>query len=125
MSKYDDIAREICDTITRDELSAADLAIHLDIDYTHMTNVDDGIRLVRAADDTIRYWGIERDKTGEIEGYSWADYEPDEYGTEHNIGQDGGPLRDENDLSRALREIDDFITWEPVEWWLGGGRDEQ
>lgn len=99
MSDYIATAQEIIDTIGFDELSSADLANHLDIDFDHARDVEDGI---------IRCWGIERDEQGQMLGYSFADYELDENGDEQNIGQDGGPLNNEEDLARALRELADF-----------------
>lgn len=107
MTTYTATAQEIIDTIGFDELSSADLAIHLEIDFEHMNDVEDGIR-VKDEDGIIRCWGIERDDQGHMLGYSFADYEVDEEGVEYNFAQDGGPLNNVEDLALALRELADF-----------------
>lgn len=107
MTDYTATAQEIIDTIGFDELSAADLAIHLEIDFDHVPEEEDGIRVERQ-DGMIRYWGIERDEQGALLGYSFADYELDEHNDEQNVAQDGGPLNNVEDLDRALRELADF-----------------
>ena len=109
MNDYTTTAQEILDTIGFDELSSADLANHLDIDFDHVRDEEDGIRVERE-DGTIRYWGLEYDDEGKADGYSFADYELDENGDEQNIGQDGGPLNNVEDLDRALRELADFTA---------------
>lgn len=107
MNTYTVTAQEIIDTIGFDELSSADLAIHLELDFEHMNDVEDGIR-VKNEDGIIRCWGIERDDQGHMLGYSFADYEVDEEGVEYNVAQDGGPLNNVEDLALALRELADF-----------------
>lgn len=107
MNDYTTIAQEIIDTLDLDGITSADLAIHLGLDFEHMKDVEDGIR-IKDEDGIIRYWGIERDEQGRMLGYSFADYEVDEEGVEHNVAQDGGPLNNVEDLARALRELADF-----------------
>ena len=107
MNDYTTIAQEIIDPLDLDGITSADLAIHLEIDFDHMKDVEDGIR-IKDEDGIIRYWGIERDEQGHTLGYSYADYEVDEEGVEHNIAQDGGPLSSEQDLAIALAELADF-----------------
>ena len=107
MTTYTDTAQEIIDTIGFDELSSADIAIHLGIDFDQLENFDDIIRIENEKN-IIRYWGIERDEEGKMLGYSFADYELDEDGVEQNITQDGGLLNNMEELSRALRELASF-----------------
>ena len=106
MNDYTTTAQEIIDTVDLDGLTSADLAVHLEIDYDHMNDVEDGIR-VKNEDGIIRCWGIERDEQGHTLGYSYADYEQ-VVDIDYNIGQDGGPLNNLEDLARALRELADF-----------------
>lgn len=108
MSDYTTTAQGIIDTLDFDGITSADLAIHLEIDFDHARDVEDGIR-IKNEDGIIRCWGIERDEQGRTLGYSYADYELDDNGDEQNIGQDGGPLNNAEDLARALRELADFV----------------
>ena len=71
MNDYTTTAQEIIDTVDFDGITSADLAVHLEIDFDHMNDVEDGIR-VKNEDGIIRCWGIERDEQGRTLGYSYV-----------------------------------------------------
>ena len=107
MTNFNTIAQHILETTSLDELASADLANHLNINYTPHPSEDNVIR-IENSDGLIRYFGLESNDEGVTEGYSWADYEVDSHGVEQNVAQDGGAITDANTLAIALKELAEF-----------------
>lgn len=107
MTNFNTIAQHILETTSLDELASADLANHLNINYTPHPSEDDVIR-IENSDGLIRYFGLESNDEGVTEGYSWADYEVDSHGVEQTVAEDGGSITDANTLAIALKELAEF-----------------
>lgn len=109
MTNYLEIAREIIDTIELDELYAADLAIHLDLEFdedaNHVISMKNQFQLVR-------YIDLERNENNQVIGHTFYDCELDEDGYEYGIAEGGGPIDNLKDLAGLLQDMAEFPEFE-------------
>ena len=105
MTNYLETAKEILDTIELDELYAADLAIHLDLDHS-----EDANHVIRMQNQfqLVKYIGLERDENNEVVGYTETEYSLDEDGFEYEIGTGGSPITSTKDLAKLLQDMAEF-----------------